>query len=342
MSERKVRALADRCLGHVPIEAQTMTPNRRIGQATEVVKTPKQALDAGTPEQLFDRFEIVIAVRVQVGVSKAHRIAGSARRTAVESTGCYDTGRHAVPNQEPGAFERMSQGCVFAERPTWQPTDGLVGFECDGETRARMDPVVRPGVVRSRIQKSIKLCHLAQKGIFETAAPQKPCTERDVLRRIGIDIARDSIDPFSQRRKIARYPKRLNAAIRVRRQNDAIVATPCHQQVGRAVHGDLARTTGMRALGRQSVLNDVKPVGHRLCVGPRHLGCIVAAVVGVDEDFKGSGRQGLAGLIPLDRERREAGTDPLRLVISRDRHDRGGTGRIPQTASTNDRRPIVE
>ena len=306
-----------------------------------MVEAPEQAPDAGTPEQLFDRFEIVIAIRVEISVPQTHRIACTARRTAVEAAGGHDRGHHAMPNQEPGALERMGQGRVFAECPAWQPTDGLVGLEAHGETRARMNPVVRPRVVRSRIKKSIKLCHMAQKGIFETATTQKPRTERDILGRIGVYVSRYRVHAFRQRCEIARDPKRLSAAIGVCGQDDAVMAAPCHQQVGRPVHGGFARTTGMRALRRQPILDHVKPKGHRFGIGSRHLGGMIAAVVGIDEDFECSGRHGFAGLIPLDRERRKAGSDPLRLVIGRNRHDGGGAGRVSQTASINDGRPIV-
>ena len=103
-----MRVLAGDCLREVPIESQTMTPRRRIGQTTDVVEAPQHALYAGPPEQPFDRFEFVIAGRVEIRVPHPHRIAGSAWRTAVEPTGCHDTGHHAVANQKPGALQSMS------------------------------------------------------------------------------------------------------------------------------------------------------------------------------------------------------------------------------------------
>ncbi len=117
----------------------------------------------------------------------------------------------------------------------------------------------------------VNLRHLAQKGVLEPAATQEARTERDVLRRIRIDVARDRIDPIGQRREVARDPKRLSAAVCIRRQNDAIVATSRHQQVGGAVHRDLAGTAGMGALRGQPVLDHAQTVRHRLGVRPRHL-----------------------------------------------------------------------
>ena len=185
--------------------------------------------------------------------------------------------------------------------------------------------MVRPGIVRSGIEQGVEFRHMAQEDILEPAATQETRTKRNVFHRVRVDVPRHGIDPLGQRSKIVRDPKAVGSAIGVRRQDNAIVPAPCHQEVGRAVHRGLAGTPSVCALRWQPILDDVKPVGHRCGVGPRRLGGLVAAIVGEDEDFECSGRNRLTGLIALHRKRRQAGTDPLRLVMGWDRHDRGGT-----------------
>ena len=251
----------------VAVEPQTMAPAEAVAESTCRVEPAQDAARAGAAEQPVGPLEVAVAGRFQILVAGPHGIAGPPRRAAVEAARGRHRGFGAVADEEARVVQRLGQRAVLAEGADRQAADGAIGRQRHRDAGARMDAVVRPGIMPPGVEGRVEFGHARQVLILQPAAPQEPGAQRQIFVGVGVDISRHRVDPGREARQRRRHPGRPGAAVGIRREDHATAGRRRREQVGGGIHGAAAGATGMGLARRQAALHDIERKGRDLGKG---------------------------------------------------------------------------
>ena len=187
-------------------------------------------------------------------------------------------------------FERGDEPAILTERKLRQAADAPIRGERHRQARAGRCGVMRPWIMRSRVENCRDLDQLVAIRSFQAPPPMKMLGQTRGIVRVERDSTGHRVGSTIPGGKVGGDPVSVDAAVRVRRQQQPIPAF-APQPGCRLIHGAASCSARMSKRRRQVAFDHTKRRGKTRHHRPRKLGAAVIAVVEEENDAEAAGRK---------------------------------------------------